>query len=373
MADSHQKPESTGEINILDQNQLLKLAQDKSAAGRYQLAGAVSEFFDERDLSETEERIASEIILNLIRQAEIDLREALAERLSLLENVPPEVIVFLANDEISVASPVLQKSSVLNDVDLVYIIASKGPRHWRAIASRNHLSPIVADRLIETGDTKTVLNLLDNQRLVLQRGCLKKLVRAALKTEELAAPLLRRPEIEGDLVVDLYVCVSQTLRQEISRLFSIPPAAVEASLEDLIEELSHEAKGEMHVTPEMTALAKRFAERSEISPVVMIKTLRRGQISFFIALFAEKLGFTAEAVMRMIRKDEGRPFAVACRSTGMMKSEFATIFLLSRGIRSGDKIVDQRELAMALKYYDTLKDFDVQRLVKSWHKNPELI
>jgi hypothetical protein len=54
----------------------------------------------------------------------------------------------------------------------------------------------------------------------------------------------------------------------------------------------------------------------------------------------------------------------------MMKSEFASLFLLSRGIRTGDKIVDQRELAMALKYFDALKDFDVGRIVKSWQKNP---
>jgi hypothetical protein len=75
----------------------------------------------------------------------------------------------------------------------------------------------------------------------------------------------------------------------------------------------------------------------------------------------------------MIQKDGGRPFVIGCRSIGMMKSEFASLFLLSRGIRTGDKIVDQRELALALKYFDALKDFDVGRIVKSWAKDPTLI
>ena len=57
----------------------------------------------------------------------------------------------------------------------------------------------------------------------------------------------------------------------------------------------------------------------------------------------------------------------------MMKSEFATIYLLTRPVRTDEKVVDQRELAEALKYYDTVKDSEVQRLKKEWAKNPELI
>ena len=77
--------------------------------------------------------------------------------------------------------------------------------------------------------------------------------------------------------------------------------------------------------------------------------------------------------MKLIKKDGGKPFALACRSVGMMKSEFASIFLLSRGISTGDRIVDQRALAMALKYYDTIKEFDVKRIMKVWAKNTEMI
>ena len=359
--------------DVLDSKHLLQLAQDTTAVGRYRLASAVSQFFEQKELNETERHLAVEIMMSLIHQAEIDLREALAERLSVLGSVPPEIIIFLANDAISVARPVLQHSPVLNDVDLVYIIASKGTEHWRSIAMRDHLSPAIAGRLIDTADCATVMNLIDNQRVVLEKNSIRKLIKASLKAEELQVSLLRRPEIDSDLAVDLYVCVSQVLRHEISKRFRILPTSIKTSLESLIEELSQEAKGLQQVTPAMMLLAKRFAERGEISPVTMIKTLRRGQISFFVALFGEKLGFTPDVVVRMIEKDGGKPFAIACRSTGMMKSEFASIFLLSRGVRTEDKIVDQRELALALEYYDALKEFDVQRVMKSWAKNPESI
>lgn len=360
-------------VNILDPQELLQCAQDTSEAGRHRLAKAVSQFFDERKLTDSEKVIASDILLNLIRQAEVDLRAALSERLSVQNNVPPELIVYLANDQISVARHVLMHSPVLNDVDLIYIIASKGQEHWQTIARREALSPTVADKLIDTGDPGTVMNLIDNQRVNLQKSSMKKIVKFSLKSEELQAPLLRRPEIDPEIAIDLYMVVSQALRQEIASRFVISSHVFDQALEGLIHELSNEAKGLRVTTPDMVVLAKRFTERKDNTPDLMIRTLRRGQVGFFVALFAERVGLAPEHVVKLIQKDGGRPFVVACRFISMMKSEFASIFLLSRGIRTGDKIVDQRELAMALKNFDSIKDFDVQRIMKSWLKNPELI
>lgn len=360
-------------VNILDPKQLLACAQDKTEDGRRRLVEAVAQFFDDHSLNETERSLASEIMLNLIRQAEVDLRQILSERLSVQENVPPELIVFLANDEISVARHVLMHSPVLNDVDLIYIITSKGQEHWQTIAQRDGVSPVVADRLIETGDTTTVLNLVDNQRVNLQKSSLKKLVKVALRSEELQAPLLRRPEIDTDVALDLYMVVAQALRQQMVERFKISPGMMDDAIENIVHELAKEARGIHETTTDMMTLAQRFLESGSITADLMVKTLRRGQIGFFLALFSKKSELSPEIVTKLLQKDGGRSFVVACRHIGMMKSEFASIFLLSRGIRSGDKIVDQRELAMALKNFDAIKAYDVERIMQSWVKNPGLI
>ncbi len=360
-------------VNILNPGELLACAQDHTEGGRRRLAEAVSHFFSEKELNATERNIAGEILLNLVRQAEQDLREALAERLALHENIPPQVMVYLANDDISVAQSVLMHSPVLKDVDLMYVISAKGADYWQAISQRESISPMLADRLIDTGDPSTALNLIDNQRVNLQKGSMKKLMKVALRSEELHAPLMRRPEIDGELAIDLYMVVSHALRQEITRKFSIPATIVDQATEEMIHELSNETRGHRETTVEMLALAKRFQERKDITADLMIKTLRRGQVGFFLALLAQKTQLTPDVLSRLMDKDGGKPFVVACRSIGMMKSEFASIFLLSRGIRKGDKIVDQRDLAMALKAYDTLKDHDISRIMSSWIKNPELV
>jgi hypothetical protein len=55
------------------------------------------------DLSPSEQQLAADILLSLLRQAEIDLRESLAERLCVMHDVPEEVILHLAHDVITVA------------------------------------------------------------------------------------------------------------------------------------------------------------------------------------------------------------------------------------------------------------------------------
>jgi len=362
-----------GGVNILDPKHLIHFAQDTTRAGRVKLAHAVSEIFVEKELSAQEQRLASEILINLVRQAEVDLREALAEQLAVVDTAPQELMVFLANDQISVAESVLMHSTVLNDVDLMYVIASKGNAYWQAIAKRDNLSPMVADRLIDTEDTSTVLNLIDNQRAVLQKGSMKKLVKAALRSEELHAPLLRRPEVDTEVATDLYLVVSEALRREISDKFKPMEHVVTQALEALVHELTSEARGIREYTPQMIMLAKRYQERGEINPDLMIRTLRRGQIGFFVTLMSERVKLAPEYVLRLIQKEGGRHFVVACRYLGMQKADFASVFLLSRGLRTGDKIVDQRELAMALKYFDTISDYDVERIMRTWVKNPEMI
>lgn len=361
-----------GGVNILDSRQLIQLAQDTTATGRTRLAQAVSHFFEEQHLSHSEQRLASDILLNLVRQAEIDLRQALAERLAVQMTVPHELIVFLANDEESVAAPVLLHSPLLSDIDLMYIIASKSS-HAQLIARRQSISPMVADKLIDTRDPAVIMSLVDNQRVHLQKGSMQKLVKAALVSEELQAPLLRRPEIDADLAVELYMIVSNALRGELTARYNVQAHLVEQAVESLIQELSNEAQGVRMTTPEMIVLARRLNERGNITTELLIRTLRRGQMGFFMALFSVRLSVPPEAVRVMIQKDEGKAFVVACKAVGMLKSEFASIFLLSRGIRTGDKIVDQRELAMALKHYDALKDHDVERILALWLKSqPEV-
>src|SRR6056297_122186 len=125
----------------------------------------------------------ADVMISLMRQAEIDLREALAERLAVLDNVPLRLVLQLSNDEIDVARPVLKQSPVLSDMDLIYIMKSKGPEYWQAIAQREHMSNQIMNLLSDTRDVETGIALVENEKITLTEHTLNVLSEVAQNSD----------------------------------------------------------------------------------------------------------------------------------------------------------------------------------------------
>ena len=122
-----------------DLDQLYDLARETSSESREALACAVSSVLD-KELTARESELVADVLIALLKQAAKDVRHAMAERLAIMDDVPLRLVLHLANDEIDIAKPILNKSSVLGDFDLLYIIKSKPAEYWREIAMREYLS-----------------------------------------------------------------------------------------------------------------------------------------------------------------------------------------------------------------------------------------
>ena len=85
---------------------------------------------------------------SLIREVSREIRRKLAVRIADAPGTPRELAVLLANDEIDIASPMLLRSKVLEDVDLIEIVRTRSTQHLLAIAMRRDLSTAVADALV---------------------------------------------------------------------------------------------------------------------------------------------------------------------------------------------------------------------------------
>ena len=149
---------------------LLDLALDKSLEGRKTLTATIGDLFSKQDkvLTERERALMSEILSKLIRDCEMAVRRDLGERLSKAPNPPHSLIIALANDEIEVAEPILMKSLVLRDTELIRIIRHRTQHHQLAIAMRRSISSHVSDALVETGNIDVIT--LDHMRAMKDRA-----------------------------------------------------------------------------------------------------------------------------------------------------------------------------------------------------------
>jgi uncharacterized protein (DUF2336 family) len=352
---------------------LQTIAGDRTPAGRRRLADAIGEFYvaTGTDLSEREQVLAVDILLHILHDAEIEVRQALAERLADEPNAPHGLIVMLANDAIEIARPVLLRSLKLTDADLIAIARRQGDAHRIVVATRPRVSGPVGEALVETGGLAAIEALLHNPGAELTETALTRLIAAARRMPPLRRPLLSRAELTPDLAAHLYWSVSMELRRYILQRFTLPHRVLDAALEATIRELVDTTRLDAALTPEQGELVEHLGSDGAIRPALLIHTLRLGQIGLFTALFGRLAGLSTGTVTDMMAAPGGDALTIACRATGMEKGSFASIFLLSRAARPGEQIVDPRELTRMLALFDRVTVEGAGTVLESWRRAPE--
>ena len=343
-------------VRLYDSHKLYGLAKDKKPLARAELTSAVSELMD-MELSDKERDLIADVLVELLRQAEIELRQALSERLSARDDIPLRLALRLANDEILVADPVLRQSPVLGDLDLIYIIKSKGPEYWQAIATRREMSDQVINTLAETRDFDTAVNLAENASITLTEASMLALSDLAQNSDVLARPLLRREEVPADMASRLYHFVGTELKKFIRDNYEVDTETLLESVDEMVLELvdAAEQKSEFEPTGAMQNAAKRFQEKGLLTMKLMLGTLRRGQIQAFVAQFAEFTNLDAETVETILSQSNGQGLAVACKALDIIKDDFVSIFLLTNRVRNKGKMVDIKDMKRAIDYYNRIE------------------
>jgi uncharacterized protein (DUF2336 family) len=361
---------------------LLDLARDKSVAGRTRLVQIVGDlFFDSDDvLSESERTLMSDILRKLIHDVEMSVRRELADRMAGEFDCPPELVMALANDTIEVAHNILLNSSVLQDLELIEIVQHQTFEHQVAIAARKEVSEAVSDALVETQNPNVIVTLIENEGAKLSDNTLEYLVDQSKTTEAYQRPLLDRPELNQHLAKRMYWWVSAALRQHIVANYKIDPTELDQKIESTIKDLLDDrdvsdnvGEIDMKSIQQASQLAARLASRHAITPMLLVQTLRKGEVSMFEGMFAQSTGLRAMLVRRLIFEPGGEGLAIACKAIGMTKPDFGSLFLLSRSARPGDKSVDPKEVASAMSFFDRLKPGIAKKVVARWKLDPNYL
>lgn len=358
-----QSPEVTPMlVKLYDKHKLYQLSAEEKPVARAELSKTVCTIL-EMHLSDREMEMIADVLIALLRQAEIDLREALSERLAILENIPLRLVLELANDEISVARPVLKSSEVLKDDDLVYIIKSKNAAYWRAIACRKSISDKVVDVLADTKDMSTALTLVENNEITLTAHTLAVLSDIAQENEKLAQPLLRREEVTPDLAMKLYSHVGEALKKYVVEEFGLNAAEMVSAIDGVVGQF--QSKDNLNPCAETIAQAESFRAKGLLNEGLMIQTLKRGQYRLFVSLFAKFTGLKTENVLEILHQPDGKNLAIACRANGVLKSDFISIFLLTNHFRTARKQIPTQVMSDVLQYFEQTKPHLARKIMES--------
>lgn len=342
-------------VRLYDSQRIYLQGGSRRQIAHEELTATASELIT-APLSDREQELVTDVLLALVRQAEIDLRQALADRLAVLDNAPLRLVLKLAHDDILVARNLLRSSPVLNDLDLLYLIKAKDPMYWQEIAKRTSIGEIVIDALADQRDDQTARNLAANQQIKLSNHAYRIMTEMAQFDPELAQPLLLRRDVPEVVARVLYKFVGDKLQNYITERFDESATAdVQEAVKDVVAEFAIiHRPASLQPTVSMLRAARAYEEQGQLQPATMVRTLKRGQIAAFIAMLAIKAKLDPSTVVQMITQHSGQALAVACRAIEFGKNDFMQFYLLTQRARTEDGVVNQAQFAKALHYFDTI-------------------
>lgn len=354
-----------------DVRKLVDLARDKSSQGRASLVTAIGDLMEDsgRILTLQEKALMNDILKKLIQDVARPIRKALADKLAQSHNAPHEVVSLLANDEFDIASPVLLKSDLLSDEDLVEIVRHRTLSHRLAIAMRRSVSTLVSDALVGTNSVDVIKALLENHGAQITDATMNYLVQQSESVDEFQEPLLRRNDLPADLSKKMYVWVSAALRQYIVENFPVDKAELDLTVARVTDDIAaHEdvRRGD----DAAMALAEQLARRNELTADMLVKTLRRGEIALFEAMLAQMLSLRPQVARKLIYEDGGEGLVIGCRACNINRTDFTALFLMLQRARPNELANNPYQLSRSMEMFDRLKPDTARKVVERWKINP---
>jgi uncharacterized protein (DUF2336 family) len=152
--------------------------------------------------SDDQVAVFDDVIVRLLDKADRRTLAETSKRLADVKNAPAKVVGTLArHSDMTIAGPVLEKSNVLTDADIVEI-AEKERRDTvllSLILARGQLSEAITEVLIRRGNPAIARKLIDNPHARISEASFARLVTSVEKDKELAAAIAKRPDLPAEL------------------------------------------------------------------------------------------------------------------------------------------------------------------------------
>jgi len=291
-------------ISQLSQADVVRLTFDPSPDVRAETAAKVAIQFDERQFGAAEQPIAEDIFRALVKDAEVKVREALAQNLKSSPDLPQDVALSLANDVESVALPVLQYSEVLSDRDLVEIVGGSNTAKQEAIAQRPRVSAQVADALIDTGNETAVSKLLVNEGAELTEQSLHRVATKYEGSQPVSEAMIQRPDLPPAVAEQVMSEVTRYLQNYLVNEQRLPADMVGTLIKQARERVTTElltsgAKTEA----EVAQLVEQLAASGRLTASMALEALSGGNLTFFEMAMARLAGIPHENAQTLIHDD----------------------------------------------------------------------
>jgi len=267
---------------------------------RETIAKRICDYYNHAVFEGEEEKIACDIIRLFAKDVELRVRKALAESLKRNPDIPHDVAIRLANDELDVAIPILEFSKVLTEGDLLEIIVStENVGKLIAITKRDDVTNNMSSALVLKRSEEVCSSLFKNKTAQISEETLLIAAEEFAKSGDVVNSLINRGNLPIGVVEKMISFTTDELKSKIEKQLKYKSAdskdiAVEtyerATLgllsDEPIIDSSQKVRSEQNMTSSTVKseqLARHLYSNKKLTSSIILRAICEGNLDFFEA------------------------------------------------------------------------------------------
>ena len=286
-------------MSLLTQSDVARLLAEPSPQARAEVADKLGHDIDDPALSESEIRLAQDILRILASDIEATVRQTVSQSLRCSGRLPHDVAVRLANDIEVVALPILADSAVLTVADLVALVRCGSTVKQETIAGRRDLEEPVADVLITTAPASAVSVLMRNDTARISEAGFGTAIDRFSDDDAVKESMVLRERLPITISERLVALVSDNLKNYLLAHHELPPAVatdiVLQSRDVTTITLSHGSRED-----DLDHLVREMRRHGRLTPFLVLRALCMGDMEFFEAAMAALADVPVSNARRLI-------------------------------------------------------------------------
>lgn len=302
--------------------------------------------------SGTQLAMFDDILTVLVETIEVNAKVQLSRRLAPRPDAPPNVVRTLAFDEaIAVAAPVLIRSELLTDDDLIANANTRSQEHLQAITQRRTLSEPVTDTLIERGNARVIHLVVKNAGARFSDAGFGKLVSRAKDDQGLTRYIGARRDIPRHRFIQLLETASAEAR---TRLIAANPQfadAVAATVADVASCIGEDVRGSSPEHARAVAKIKRLHQTGQFSEADLHAHANAHDFERAAVALAALGEFPVELVERALVDKSTDLILILCRAAQCCRATVRAILTM----RTADRRLSPMDISAALSHFDRLQ------------------
>jgi uncharacterized protein (DUF2336 family) len=314
--------------------QFLQWVRGASPGDRADATSALARAYLYSDLSADDLAAAEGAMIMLLDDPSPLVRQALAEVFASAQKAPPVVVHALAADQPQVAVPILLRSPLLLEEDLIDLVATGHPEAQAAIAGRALLPRSIAAAIAEVACAPACLALLENPDADIAPFSIDRIIERFGHLAAMREILMARSDLTMAMRQALLAKLSQTLAGFVTARQWLGSAHAEYAAKEACERATVALAAE---TPydEVAALVQHLRQSGQLTAGMMLRGLLSGNVVLFEEALAELSGMPLDRVTGYIHDKNISGFRALYRKAGLPDAAYPAFREAVAAMREG--------------------------------------